>query len=359
MFIKILNKIHRNWHLVLITVLGLFGCRSGGNDADTLPSSALVEDAFELMDRDEYAEALVRLTSALKDDPHNFIVKAWIAYCHFQIGEDGKAIDAANKVVDAISDEMASSDEHLRRAKAWALSTLGEINFRDGQISEAKRNAEQAIALEPLLSTPKAVLADIYSIRKDFNAAKKWYDEILKYEPNYGRALSGKARILWQQRKYEQAHQVIEKGLQRTPDDPFLLKERGIIFFEAQEYAAAEKDFRKALLYNPNDAIVWSEMANALDLQEKFAEAEKAYRMAINLNPELSRVHLNLAICLARQGKLEQAFKEITIEEQKFPVTDPRVYQLKFKILTNFGKDKEAALAEQQLQELLNKLGQE
>jgi len=322
------------------------------DDDDTEYSDAQIDDVYQYLAEGKFPLAKAILDTALEEDPDNPFLKGLAAYGYSMLGHTDQAMKLATSVIDNIDDDTAAHNEALGIAKAWALLTMGECERISGNTTDAIAYFEQAISVGSSLSTPYAALGDIYLSLGNVEEAEVWYDISLDIDPKYNRAIAGKIRSLWHQGKYNDAIVLLDGALQENPKNPFLLKELGIVLFEAQQYENAEQTFRQGLESMPGDPLLWVELGNALDMQNKFDEAEEAYQKAIVLGPNQSLLHYNYAICLFRQGKLEQALDEIVIEEEQFTITLPEIYWSKSEILSQLGREEEAAIAFEKYQQM-------
>jgi tetratricopeptide (TPR) repeat protein len=315
-------------------------------------SDAQIDDVYKYMAEGNFPLARTILDTALEDDPNNPFHKGFAAYAYLMLGHTDQALGLATSIIDSIDEYTATHDEALGIAKAFALLTMGEYERITGNTTNAIAYLEKAISLGPSLSTPYAALGDVYLSLGNVKEAEIWYNVSLDIDPKYSRAIAGKTRSLWHQGRYDDAIEFLDGPLQENPNDPFLLKELGIVLFEAQQYESAEQTFRRGLEVMPGDPLLWVELGNVLDMQDKFTDAEKAYRKAIGLGPNQPQFHYNYAICLFRQGKFEQALAEIFLEEQQFVITIPELYWLKSEILSQLGREKEAAIAFEKYQQM-------
>ena len=85
-------------------------------------------------------------------------------------------------------------------------------------------------------------------------------------------------------RMYEQAFEVIQKGLEKFPNDAGLLNRCGLLCMEFKKYGEAVDYYKKAIEKNPNMGNSYYGIARAYKASGKYKEAIEAWEQAINLH---------------------------------------------------------------------------
>jgi tetratricopeptide (TPR) repeat protein len=188
----------------------------------------------------EYREAL-----RLKPDYSNVHYDLAIVYREKRQTDD--AIVESKKAIALSPDE---SDYHYN---------LG-ILFKDaGDIDGAIRENREAKRIDPTRLDARENLADDL-LRRDLDAAKTEFTDLVAMAPNFGMA---------------------HRGL-------------GFVLETQADYKGAEKEYRKAAALDPTDEYASAGIGNALEHQGRFQEAIAEYRRALALHCDCAEIHLGL-----------------------------------------------------------------
>ncbi|MCX7743630.1 MAG: tetratricopeptide repeat protein [Flavobacteriales bacterium] len=107
----------------------------------------------------------------------------------------------------------------------------------------------------------------------------------------------------------EKALEVIEKALQRSPDDAMLLSERGVIYFHLGKKSLALLDMDKAVILEPKNPYRYASRAFIKDSLGDIEGAILDYEKAIELDPDDAIAYNNLGLLFEKQGYFEKAKK--------------------------------------------------
>jgi superkiller protein 3 len=161
----------------------------------------------------------------------------------------------------------------------FAQNTVEQL-FKQGETAEAVRNNSQAETI---------------------------WREILRVEPNNGKAYNNLGNALRRQGKLAEALAAHQKALQLNHNDAEAYVGIGNVLNAQGKPEEALAYHKKALQLNPKLAIAYSNLGNALYDQKKLDEAVAAYQKAIELDPKFAGAYSNLGIALSDQKKLEEA----------------------------------------------------
>jgi cellulose synthase operon protein C len=175
--------------------------------------------------------------------------------------------DAADLFREALAKDPSNAGAYL------GLGLVSEQGF-DGKALEY---LEKASELDPKLSEPHELMADLALANDDPEAAAKEADKALALESD---ALNAMA-----------THAAIELIADRSPDTWFA----------------------KIKAINPNYGQGYARIARQLELHYRFEDAVTYYGKAIDADPHLWAAHSALGIALMRLGKEEEPFKELEL----------------------------------------------
>ena len=190
------------------------------------------------------------------------------------------------------------------------------------------------------------VRAHNYLEQKNFLNAEKFFDTVIKLEPNFSRAWLGRATSKFYQEKYESSLSDLENSEKQiinfdnlvSPEWPVLIKAR--IYGNRGEFQKAEDLFSKSisLASNPSLAYWWRGKfrANFNNLEDSIED----FKEAIFLDPNNPKLYLDRAKILINYDQdLEKII--IDLEEAESLAKEPRlptVYKEAKRLLKQFEK---------------------
>jgi CHAT domain-containing protein/Flp pilus assembly protein TadD len=228
-------------------------------------------------------------------------------------------------------------------AEAWdrKAATLRKL----GRHEEAIAASEEAIALRMNVIENNAVFWLIQGHLQvgsgDLEAGIKLYDEALKINPEYTRALADKGASLNNLKRYsealklsikaididpEYAHAWYVKGyaqehlglheeaivshefsIELNPKHDLSCEPCGRILVEAKRYEEAIIKFDQAIKFNPNNEDAWLGLGNALAYLSSFEEAMLNYDRALSIKSDFALAWINRSKALMNLNRIEEA----------------------------------------------------
>ena len=107
--------------------------------------------------------------------------------------------------------------------------------------------------------------------------------------------------------KPEQAVLDYNKAIALKPDDAIAYNNRGNCFSDMGEHDKALADFDKAIELSPDDAFAYNNRGNTLRHLKRYSEAIESLTKAISLNPDYKNAYLNRAAAYRAIGKTDLA----------------------------------------------------
>lgn len=227
-----------------------------------------------------------------------------------------------------------------------ALSLLA---FTSGNRARAVEEANRALAIKP--DSELAVLALAQAIANPAEASSRLAD-FLKTFPNSRQVRISYARILIEQKKYEQARAEFEKLLASKPDDPLSLYSLGILSLQGKDAKRAEKyltDYLDAASFQQREE---REMHQVLFLLAQIAEeqgdadAALKWLARIESEPGNNRAYLRARIksaqIMAKKGDLAGARKELGSVHVETPAEQEQVILAEAQLLREAGLFKDS-----------------
>jgi TolB-like protein/Tfp pilus assembly protein PilF len=248
-----------------------------------------MDDIFEV--QDEIARAVtvasrIKLldvptsTGARSTNPDAY--QAYLQGKYFSDRATGKDLD---KALD-YTDQAIKLDP--RFAPAWALrahvlNTLGAVALMDSSeaFEKSRKDAEQAIALDPTLARGYVALATA-----------------LMYNG-------------WQ---WEDAEIALKKAAEVEPNSADVLTSQALLSQTLGHLDEAVELYRRAAELDPLRATSQLALGYALYCAGRYQEAQVRLQKALELNPQAANVHITLGEILLAQGHPQQALTEIEQE---------------------------------------------
>lgn len=214
--------------------------------------------------------------------PSNGSLEAYNAYLlgeqYSRAGSPESLVQAIEYLDEAIRLDPRYADAYARKSLAWAQ--IGNFRGTKGReaFAEAKRAAEQAIALRPNLDRARGALAYVLSLGDwDLAGAEA---QLLRPDRNSPVAPNMLSNLRAAQRRYEEALQLQKEAVRRDP---------------------AFGIFRRNL-------------ASRLISLGRLEEAEAELRKALELQPQAAGVHFDTVVVAVLRGQVDVAWREAQLE---------------------------------------------
>ncbi|HXX80164.1 MAG TPA: tetratricopeptide repeat protein [Thermodesulfovibrionales bacterium] len=194
-------------------------------------------------------------------------------------------------------------------------STSKAIKKLIGKIVKAEAKLKTSIGTKDRkqllreLKDLKASLAWQYLEAEEFVKAKEIYDK-LPMSTHATDIYSGKARILIETKKYDEARKLLEESLVKFPDYVPLLNTLGILYNTTGDFYEALRYFDRALAIEPKNNP-WS-LQNKSGTLTALGYHEEAHKILLNLlrsDPKNSNYNADLAYCEGQRGNYLKAIE--------------------------------------------------
>jgi tetratricopeptide (TPR) repeat protein len=215
----------------------------------------------------------------------------------------GKSFDqAAEEIVEAL--ELFPDEAEL-------LATAADIQRRTQKLPEAETYLRRAEAVDPSHDSVMSVGADLSYDGRNFKKAASLYRQLVDRRPNryhHSRLVYALNRI----GKHEEASETARQGLERFPDDPWLL--RGMAAAEAKRGRLDEaiELYEKVLELEPKDRYTYKELMRLRTSETSADEAASALKGLMRSGDRAKNPHLKTLAAdrLRKAGKDEEAAEE-------------------------------------------------
>lgn len=283
------------WLLVVVLALLLSAC--GGPEARR---DEFYQSALELFEQGKLPEAKVQVRNALKVDKKfakGFLLGAKI---DFEQKMWRGALGGFNAALDL--------DSELLEARIGAA----RVNLLVGNLDEAEKHADLALAIAPNDAEAGLVKAAVIARRGDRPTAMRMGEDVIKASPAHEETYAFLSLLAFQEGDLDGSINYLEQGLGVLPLSVALQKQLAGMYTRAERFSQAETLYQKLLRAAPDD----------FDLQRMLMrfyfesdQGEKARSMAESLvdkNPDSENYVLILAEVLSRLGDEEAQERILT-----------------------------------------------
>jgi tetratricopeptide (TPR) repeat protein len=281
-----------------------------------------------LFAKDQFVEADILLTEAIKLDPQNF--PAWAAIVELRLATGSSEVELKNLLIDIT--RLAAGTRIP--AMLWTAKSALERSLGDHRSAAA--SAERALALEPNNVTAISELAEIRLAEGDPEGAEGYIRKIESLSPNSHSKRSLRVRLHIARDEPEEAIRLLEADKEKTLEDLELLERLRIVTsldvtgLESKLESGEDttilsrlcslnraSDPIKALSFclrarkaEPNNLSHSIGYVAALLQAKHFNEAISELRKLTEIAPENSTVRANLGLALFQTRRYTEAKQE-------------------------------------------------
>jgi len=152
-------------------------------------------------------------------------------------------------------------------------------------------------------------MAIIHAKQGDNSEALKDYNKAIALDPNYSDALNNKGILLYNLSRYNESIESFDKSLEIAPKEAWVWYAKGSALYRLEDYDAAIKSYDKAIALNPRDENVLADKAYALYNLGKYEESVKYFDKSITIDPTRALIFVHKAYALEQLGRYEEASK--------------------------------------------------
>ena len=144
-------------------------------------------------------------------------------------------------------------------------------------------------------------------MKKNFKAAEKIYDEILKINPNYVNAYNNLGILYNQLGEYKKSMNCYEKAIQIQPNNASAHNNLGFVLNQLDEHQKAMNCFEKAIQIESNYADAFYNLGNVHKELRKYQKAINCYEKTIAINSNYVGAYNNLGALLNQLGEYKKS----------------------------------------------------
>jgi tetratricopeptide (TPR) repeat protein len=218
----------------------------------------------------------------------------------------------------------------LPKGADWTTDSpeaLAEFNAAvDAQMklyhNEVQAHLEKAIELDPDFVIAKLYLSDQVKMDdKDEDRAQRLWNDVMAADRSRlterEQVIIERARAL-QEKRYEDAGQMLDDYLADHPNDPFLLHRKALTAWMRGDFDEAERLNRRLIEIAPNWVIAYNQLGYIAMSQGRFVEAEEYFTSYRFVAPDQANPHDSLGELYIMIGRYDEAetslFRSIEIK---------------------------------------------
>jgi tetratricopeptide (TPR) repeat protein len=247
---------------------------------------------FNLMPKDEYSHALDL----------------------FNIGQYRKALKKFEMLLAGASQGKSRSDLDIATVELYACEAhvaLSKEFSAEGNIAEAIREMELAVALKPRFADLRYTLGSLYDDQNNLQKAEEYIRSSIDINPMFFRAHVHLARILRANGDREGAIHELETARNSCPK---FYKQELNDLIKAMRFDKDDEElktfFHCIIEEKPTSAQISRELAIESIQQGNDAEAIRELKKAITLQPDYPDLHNYLGIAYGNAGMVDDAIEE-------------------------------------------------
>ncbi len=189
------------------------------------------------------------------------------------------------------------------------LERLGDGYYRQGNIDMAFIEYTRALKINPHLYSVRLKLGFLMTKKKLWGDALAEFDTVLKHDRANGQALQGRAEVLLNLGRLDEAEKDASAAIALNPQAWQSYGLLGNIYDKAARYGDAERAYRMAVAINPKAAPLFDDLGVALCRAGKYRESLHEFLIALRLDPSRSQTYGNIGLALFKLGMYPEALE--------------------------------------------------
>jgi tetratricopeptide (TPR) repeat protein len=217
-----------------------------------------------------------------------------------RLAQSAESVDELSDIADhcqrglaeAPPDEIASA---LRRLAAWAHNRRGELSADQGQQSEAARDFQIAISLDPQCSLAIHNRAVTLAQQNESAAALRDFNRVIELNPGLALAYRNRAELLSSLGRIDEAVRDYDQAIEGIPEDAELYRARAAAWQRLGDHHRALADLDQAIQLAPDHPDAYTQRGNIAAEQGDFDQALGDFRRALAVDADWTEAYRSLA----------------------------------------------------------------
>ena len=162
-------------------------------------------------------------------------------------------------------------------------------------------------------STKKLTTKEIFILavknhqKKNFQAAKKLYEQILKIDPNNTEAYNNLGLIFSTLGELQKSLDCYKKAIEIKPKLTSTHNNLGLLYEKFKDNQKAISCYQQSIQIDPRYTLAYFNLGNVYKILGKYKEAKNSYKKAIEIQPNKAATHNNFGDLLSELGENEKA----------------------------------------------------
>ncbi len=202
-------------------------------------------------------------------------------------------------------------DTLTKNPQCWmARNNLGTVLMREGRVSDAIGQYEQALRTNPDFAAAHYNLGVALAQTGKIKDAIAHYEQALRINPDYANVHNNLGIVLAQTGKVEDAIAHYGQALRINPDYAEAHYNLGKALAEVGRVPEAIAHYEQALRIKPEYAEAHCNLGIALKQSGRIPEAIAQYEQALRVKPDFAEAHCCLGNALLQEGKVSDAIAQ-------------------------------------------------
>ena len=213
--------------------------------------------------------------------------------------------------------DLKSAETELKLALNKGKKDQDTVQYYLGQLSEAKKNGDEAIAYYRNVKGGESLMAAqirtayLLSKRGQFAEAR----QLLQQAPAANdqqrvQLVMAEAQLLREEKKFEEAYQLLNQTREKFPDQPDLIYDTAMMADQVGKPDVFEKLMRQLIKLKPDHAQAYNALGyGLLERNERIPEAMQLVEKALELAPDDASIMDSVGWGYYRNGKLDESVK--------------------------------------------------
>jgi tetratricopeptide (TPR) repeat protein len=308
--IRTAGRLQPDWELAVLFEASLLQKTSNAAAAGRLagylkthPKSREVRLAYArtLVADKKYPEARGEFEQLLKDYPSNTDVVLSVALLSMQL------------------EDWPGAETNLKRLLDLGYADRNSVRFYLGQVSEEQKRFPEALQWYAEVTHSDRFMpaqirtAQVMSKQGDLDGARKYLQNVSAANNDQrAQLIIAEAQLLRDANQAKEAFDVVERGLDKLPNNPELLYDQAMLAEKLDRMDILESNLRKVIKLKPDHAHAYNALGYSLaDRNLRLDEARILIDQALKLAPDDAYIIDSLGWVLYRQGNAEAALKEL------------------------------------------------
>jgi tetratricopeptide (TPR) repeat protein len=207
---------------------------------------------------------------------------------------------------------VAVTDKNL-----LAHINLGTSYHERNMLSDARKEFEQAAAIDPNLAEAHVNLGNVLADLEQWDRAVAEYQKAIRLDSKRAGAHFNLGNLLAKLGRSDEALTELQTAIDLEPENPAPHINLGNVLRDMGRLEEALAEYQRAMILDPKDVQCHNNQGIALAELGRRTEAIAAFRKAIGLDPQNATTHVNLGRAFQDEGRLEEALAEYQLAAQR------------------------------------------